>query len=79
MPTHRVVIQDSLTALFQNPVPEDDPVGRTILTRVLDPSPIDFAAPFFNFRDTIHLSALLTPGYTPVIWESKQKPIQALF
>ncbi len=60
--------------LFQSPVPEDNAVGRTILPRVLGPSPIDFGKPVFNFRDNKHLSALFTQGVTPVVWECKLKP-----
>jgi len=73
MPTHRVAIQDALIALFQIPVPDDDTVGRTVLTRVLGPS-VSFGKAIFNFRDNDHLKNLLTPGSTPVVWESKQKP-----
>ena len=61
MPVHRSAIRDALIALFENPVPEDNAVGRTVLTRVLGPSSIGFASPIFNFRDTKHISALLTP------------------
>ena len=74
MPTHRVAIRDALIALFENPVHEDNAVGRTILTRVLGPSPIDFGKPIFNFRANEHLSTLLTPGSIQVVWESKLKP-----
>ncbi len=49
-------------------------VGRTILTRVLGPSPIDFGKPIFNFRDNEHFSALFTLGFNPVVWEFKLKP-----
>ena len=73
MPTHRVAVQDALIALFQIPVPDDDTVGRTVLTRVLGPS-VSFGKAIFNFRDNDHLKNLLTPGATPVVWESKQKP-----
>ena len=73
MPTHRVAIQDALIALFQIPVPDDDTVGRTVLIRVLGPS-VSFGKAIFNFRDNDHLKNLLTPGATPVVWESKQKP-----
>ena len=73
MPACRSVIRDALIALFENPVPEDNSVGRTVLARVLGPSQIDFAGPIFNFRDNDHLSVLSTPGHTPVVWESKQK------
>ena len=73
MPTHRVAVQDALIALFQITVPDDDSVGRTVLTRVLGPS-VSFGKPIFNFRDNEHLKDLLTPGSTPVVWESKQKP-----
>jgi hypothetical protein len=73
MPTHRVAVQDALIALFQITVPDDGSVGRTVLTRVLGPS-VSFGKAIFNFRDTEHLKDLLTPGYTPVVWESKQKP-----
>ena len=74
MPTHRVAIRNALIALFENPVPEDDTVGRTILIRVLGPSPIDFGKAVFNFKDNEHLSALSKPGHSPVVWESKLKP-----
>ena len=70
MPAHRSAIRD---ALFENPVPEDNAVGRTVLTCVLGPSSINFASPIFNFSDNEPLSALLTPRHTPVVWESKQK------
>ena len=73
MPTHRVAVQDALIALFQIPVPDDDTVGRTVLTRVLGPS-VSFGKAIFNFRDNDNLKNLLTPGATPVVWESKQKP-----
>ena len=73
MPTHRVAVQDALIALFQIPVPDDDTVGRTVLTRVLGPS-VSFGKAIFNFRDNNHLKNLFTPGATPVVWESKQKP-----
>ena len=73
MPTHRVAVQDALIALFQIPVPDDDTVGRTVLTRVLGPS-VSFGKAIFNFRDNDHFKNLLTPGATPVVWESKQKP-----
>ena len=71
MPVHRSAIpsRDSLIALFETPVSEDNAVGRTVLTHVLGPAPIDF--PIFNFKDNSHLSALSTPGRTPVVWESK--------
>ena len=71
MPVHRCAIQDSLITLFETPVSEDDAVGQTVLAHVLGPSPIDFAKPIFNFKDNAHLSALSTPGRTPVVWESK--------
>ena len=74
MPTHRVAIRDALIALFESPVPDDNSVGRSILARVLGPSPIDFAKPVLNFRENEHLSALSRPGSTPVVWESKLKP-----
>ena len=73
MPTHRVAVQDALIARFQIPVPDDESVGRTVLARVLGPS-VSFAKAIFNFRDNEHLKDLLTPGSTPVVWESKQKP-----
>ena len=73
MPTHRVAVQDALIALFQIPVPEEDTVGRNVLTRVLGQS-VSFGKAIFNFRDNEHLKNLLTPGSTPVVWESKQKP-----
>ena len=72
MPTHRVAVQDALIALFQIPVPDEDSVGRTVLTRVLGPS-FSFGKAIFNFRDNEHLKNLVTPGPTPVVWESKQK------
>jgi hypothetical protein len=74
MPTHRVAIRDALIALFESPVPDDNSVGRSILTRVLGPSTIDFAKPVLNFRENEHLSALARQGTTPVVWESKLKP-----
>ncbi len=61
MPNPRLAIRDSLIALFETPVSEDNAVGRTVLTRVLGPSPIDFAKPIFDFKDNAHLSALSTP------------------
>ena len=73
MPVHRCAIRDSLITLFETPVTEDNAVGRTVLADVLGPSPIDFAKPIFNFKDNAHLSALSTPGRTPVVWESKLK------
>jgi hypothetical protein len=73
MPTHRVVVQDALIALFQIPVPDEDSVGRTVLTRVLGPS-VSIGNAIFNFWDNEHLKNLMTPGSTPVVWESKQKP-----
>jgi hypothetical protein len=73
MPAHRSAIRDSLIALFETPVSEDNAVGRTVLTRVLGPSPVEFAKPVFDFKDNAHLSAQSTPGRTPVVWESKQK------
>ena len=73
MPVHRCAIRDSLITLFETPVTEDNAVGRTVLANVLGPSPIDFAKPIFNFKDNAHLSALSTPGRTPVVWESKLK------
>ncbi len=52
MPGHRVAIWDSLIALLESPVHDDNSVGMTVLTRVLGPraSPIDFGKPVFNFR-----------------------------
>jgi hypothetical protein len=73
MPTHRVAVQDALIALFQILVPEEDSVGRTVLYRVLGPS-VSFGKAVLNFRDNEHLKNLVTPGSTPVVWESKQKP-----
>ncbi len=35
---------------------------------------VSFGKAIFNFRDNKHLKGLLTPGYTPMVWESKQKP-----
>ncbi len=52
MPAHRSAIRDALITLFEIPVPEDNSVGRTVLTRMLGPSPIDFAGPIFKFRGT---------------------------
>jgi hypothetical protein len=73
MPVRRLKIREALIALFETPVPEDNAVGRTLLTRVLGPSPIDYARPVFDFKDNEHLSALKTPGHTPVVWETKPK------
>ena len=73
MPTHRVAVQHALIALFQIPVPDEDSVGRAVLTRVLGSS-VSFEKAIFNFRDNEHLKHLVTPGSTPVVWESKQKP-----
>jgi hypothetical protein len=74
MPTYRVAIWDALIALLESPVPEHNTVGRSILARVLGPSPIDFGKPVFNFKENEHLSALPRPGAAPVVWESKLKP-----
>jgi hypothetical protein len=74
MPTHRVTIRDVLLALFESPVPDDNTAGRTVLSRVLGPSPINFEEATFDFKDNAHLSALSKPGQNPVVWESKLKP-----
>ncbi len=73
MPVHRSVIRDSLIALFETPVSEDNAVGRTVLTHVLGTAPIEFVKSIFNFKDNSHPSALSTPGRTSVVWESKEK------
>jgi hypothetical protein len=70
MPTHRVA---TLIALLGSPVPDDSTVDRSILARVLGPSPIDFGKPVFNLKQNEHLSALSRPGAAPVVWESKLK------
>lgn len=74
MPTHRVAIRDALVTLFENPVPDDNTVGRTILSHVLGPSPINFAKAIFDFKHNEHLAALCKPGQNPGVWETKLRP-----
>jgi hypothetical protein len=40
--SHRLNIQHALISLFEIPVPENDPVGRAVLTRILGEQDIDF-------------------------------------
>ncbi len=74
MPTHRVAIRDALVTLFESPVPDDNALGRTILSRVMDHSPINFEKPIFNFKDNAHLSALSKPGQNQGGLETKLRP-----
>ncbi len=76
MPTHRVFIRVALIALFETPVPDNNTLGRTVLTRVLGPDPIDFGKTVFDFKDNMHLSTgtLSKPGVARVVWETKLKP-----
>ena len=72
MPSHRVAIRDALIALFENPVPDNNTVCRTVLTLVLGLSPIDFGKPILNFKENEHLSALCKPERSPVVWEGHE-------
>ena len=86
MPAHRLAIWvqfwDSLIALFETPVSEDNAVDQTVLSLVLGPSPVEFAKPIFYFKANAHLQHYRhqdVRSRTPVVSESKQKMRAALF
>jgi hypothetical protein len=71
--SHRLNIQHALISLFETPVPENDPAGRAVLTRILGKQDIDFDKPIIDILSNPHLSGLARAGVKPVVWESKEK------
>ena len=74
MGKHWADIRAALIALFESPVPESDPVGRKVLTRVLGTQAIAFDKPIIDIAANPHLSALSRFGVPPIVWETKERP-----
>ncbi len=69
---HLLNIQNALISLFDTPVPENDAVGRAVLTRIFGKQDIDFDKPIIDISANPHLSSLVRAGVRPVVWESKE-------
>ena len=70
---HWLNIQHTLIGLFETPVPENDAVGRAVLTRILGKQDITFDKPIIDISANPHLSCLVRAGVRPVVWESKER------
>ena len=51
-------MRHALIALFQQPVPSTDEVGRKVVMRVLGNPEPDWEQPILDFKSNIHLKAM---------------------
>ena len=70
---HMIALRNALIELFESPVPESNPVGREVLTRVLGKQDIDFAKPILDVVSNPHLFPLIRTGVPPIVWETKER------
>ena len=65
-------MRQALIALFQQPVPSNDEVGRKVVMRVFGNPEPDWDQPILDFKSNIRLKAMAAMRsdiVTPVLWE----------
>jgi len=68
---HRIEMRDALIKLFEEPIPESYKAGRKVMEAVLGRPLTD--KPVLCFSSNPALAALVKPGTTPCVWESKAR------
>ena len=73
MPKHRADVRDALIRLFEEPVPESYKAGRLVLQNILGRDDLPLDRPILDFTTNPLLTALVRPGVTPIVWETKPR------
>jgi hypothetical protein len=73
MPKHRADVRDALIRLFKEPVPESYKAGRMVLQSILGHDDLPLDRPILDFNTNPLLTALVRPGVTPIVWETKPR------
>jgi hypothetical protein len=68
---HSINMRDVLIKLFEEPIPESYKKGRKVMEAVLGCPLTD--KPVLCFSSNLALAALVKPGTTPCVWESKAR------
>ena len=68
---HRIDMRDALIKLFEEPIPESYKTGRKVMEAVLGRTLTD--KPVLCFASNPALAAIVKPGTTPCVWESKAR------
>ncbi len=68
---HRIDMRDALIKLFEETIPESYKAGRKVMEAVLGRPLTD--KPVLCFSSNQALAAMVKPGTTPCVWESKAR------
>ena len=68
---HRPEMRAALIKLFEEPIPESYVAGRKVMEDVLGRALTD--KPVFCFSSNPVLAALVKPGKSPCVWETKER------
>ena len=68
---HRPEMRAALIKLFEEPIPESYVAGRKVMEAVLGRALTD--KPVFCFSSNPVLAALVKPGKSPCVWETKER------